>query len=160
MPFFDRLPTLFLLIAVALVATAHAEFSAIALTGTKVSDMGAKLASLLLIALAIERAVEIYLSNRFDPRDKEDGTRAEKRRAAMIASMALSVAVSVVGVRLLAQMVETPPTAALQAVSFDIVDIVLTSLLLSGGADGMHQIVAKVLRVRDTRPIAKPRRTQ
>ena len=158
MQLFDRLPTLFIMIVVALAATVHADFSAVALTGTKVSEVGAKLLSLLLIALAIERAVEIYLSNRFAPSD-EDQTQ-HKRRAAMMASMALSLAVSVVGVRLLAQMVQTAPANPVQAHMFDVVDIIVTSLLLSGGADGMHQIVTRALSVREVRPIAKARRTK
>lgn len=148
MALFDRLPTLLLLTAVALAATFHADFSAIALTGTKLSDLGAKLVSLTLIALAIERAVEVYLSNRFDP-DAEDKV-PHKRRVAMMASMVLSLAVSVVGVRLLAQMADMPPPNPVQRRSFDVVDIILTSLLLSGGADGLHQIVGKALRTRST----------
>ena len=146
MALFDRLPTLLLITAIALAAAFHADFSAIALTGTKLSDLGAKLVSLTLVALAIERAVEIYLSNRFDT--DADSPRPDKRRAAMMASIALSLAVSVVGVRLLAQMADTPPTDLMQRRSFDMVDIILTSLLLSGGADGLHQIVTKASRTR------------
>lgn len=229
MQIFDRYPTIFVIIVVAVGAAVWLQFSEISLTGLGAADIGTKFLSLTFMALVIERSVEIYIKNRFGEEEAEimrpariagrsvrlykdaldaaaaailptTGTEAEtsaavaakyehvssmqaeldkarktlltekaktevsmqglktrKKRAATIAALGLSLAVAVVGLRVLAQFVPAESfatvaeamkgTAQLQA--FHAIDIVITALLLSGGADGIHQLVNGFLSDRD-----------
>ncbi|MEM9584628.1 MAG: hypothetical protein AAGA08_16075 [Pseudomonadota bacterium] len=235
---FDRYPTIFLIIAAAILAAVYLEFSEISLTGLGAQDLATKFLSLAFMALVIERAVEIYIKNRFsdeeatlkrdlrlaatsvrvykdalaataatvvpsvsseaettaavaakydhvdDLRQKLETSRdtlldakrkaephlqalqASKKRAATIAALLLSLAVAIVGLRILAQFIPpetlaTGTTAAVarsvtdtvtsqfQVQAFHAIDIILTALLLSGGADGIHQLVKDFLSDRD-----------
>lgn len=223
----DRYPTLFLTIGVAVAAAVYLDFSEISLTGLKAQDLGTKFLSLAFMALVIERAVEIYIKNRFSEREaalkqstkiaatsvrlytdalaataaaivpvisgeaestaavsakyghvnalqkKLEGARdalleaksnaepmlqalqAKKKRAATIAALILSLAVAVVGLRVLAQFVPADTLGnvaqgSFQPQAFRAIDIFLTALLLSGGADGIHQLVKGFLTDRDT----------
>ncbi|MCY4337161.1 MAG: hypothetical protein OXC60_21135 [Litoreibacter sp.] len=228
MRFFDAYPTIFSIILIAVVATIFLGFSEISLTGLEATDLGTKFLTLIFMALVIERAVEIYLKNRFseeesrlkqasrvaasavktykealeataatvlpnigpdadvqaaieakydhvaqlkerleesrltllDAKSKAEpklrALAARKKRAATIAALALSLAVAIVGIRILTQFVPTGtlPIAetvkgAYQAQAFQAIDIILTALLLSGGADGIHQLVKDFLSDRD-----------
>jgi hypothetical protein len=79
--------------------------------------------------------------------------KSKKKRAATIAALFLSLAVAVVGLRVLAQLVpeqtvESVAAAvngALQMQAFSAIDILITALLLSGGADGIHQLIKDFL---------------
>ncbi len=225
---FDRYPTIFLIIAAAIAAAAYLDFSEISLTGLGAQDLATKFLSLAFMALVIERAVEIYIKNRFSDeeatlkqsariaatsvrtykdalqataaaivpaisteetaaavtakydhvaalQDKLETARtqllqakgeaepalqelhARKKRAATIAALLLSLAVAIVGLRVLAQFipagtlqtVEATVKGAYQAQAFHAIDIILTALLLSGGADGIHQLVKDFLKDRD-----------
>lgn len=83
--------------------------------------------------------------------------KTEKKRAATIASLVLSLAVAIVGLRILAQFVPADTfknvAAAVngtgQLQTFHTIDILITTLLLSGGADGIHQLVNGFLGDRD-----------
>ncbi|MEM6409196.1 MAG: hypothetical protein AAF700_12360 [Pseudomonadota bacterium] len=231
MRFFDAYPTIFLIIAISVIATIFLGFSEISLTGLDATDLGTKFLSLIFIALVIERAVEIYIKNRFsedeaalkqasrvaasavktykdaleataatilpnigpeadvqaaveakydhvaqlkerleesrlkllDAKSKAEpklrALAARKKRAATIAALAMSLAVAIVGIRILTQFVPVPDTGTLeladmvtgdyQLQAFQAIDIILTALLLSGGADGIHQLVKDFLADRD-----------
>lgn len=223
---FDRYPTIFVTIGAAIAAAVYLDFSEISLTGLGAQDLATKFLSLAFMALVIERAVEIYIKNRFsereanltqgariaatsvriykdalaatantilpvisaeadtaaavtakynhvsdlqakleiartallqEKRDKEpqrQALQAKKKRAATIAALILSLAVAVVGLRVLAQFVPTDALGAVaqgsyQPQAFRALDIFLTALLLSGGADGIHQLLKGFLNERD-----------
>jgi hypothetical protein len=77
-----------------------------------------------------------------------DDYRATTQRYAFGVSLVVSVLVSIAGVRALGQFVAlaVPPTvlAGAQKGFFESLDVALTALLLSGGADGIHSIVNAV----------------
>ena len=83
--------------------------------------------------------------------------KAKKKRAATIAALLLSLAVAVVGLRILAQFVPTETVenveaavnGAVQLQAFNAIDILVTALLLSGGAEGIHQLIKDFLSDRD-----------
>ncbi len=147
MPLIDRSVFLLIFTVLALALSVHHGFVPLPLGTLSASDISTRFLSLTLIALAIERAVEIYIANRFsnDPDDCPATLRHRKRRAAATASLVMSLAICVLGVRVLAQL--APPTGltALQQQGFHLVDIILTALLLSGGADGMHQLLNRAI---------------
>ena len=74
--------------------------------------------------------------------------RIKKIRAANSLALILSALVSVVGVRLLGQLVQLDSEQAAgvfggfwQSRAFHVTDILLTTLVLAGGADGIHKII-------------------
>ncbi|MEM7472064.1 MAG: hypothetical protein AAF340_11995 [Pseudomonadota bacterium] len=222
----DAYPTIFFIIAVAAIAAIFLGFSEISLSGLEAQELGTKFLSLIFMALVIERAVEIYVKNRFseeeaglkqasriaattvrtykdaltaaaaavlpaidteaetsaaldakynhvgalqkkletarsqllkaksDAEPKLQSLSARKKKAATIAALALSLGVSVVGLRILAQFVPDLPlntsvNGTYQLQAFQAIDIILTALLLSGGADGIHQLLKDFLSDRD-----------
>lgn len=154
MTVFDRFTTTFLIATLLTSGAVALQFTPVSLAGLTPTDIVTRFLGLVFIALVIERAVEIYIKNRFQGAPASPGLKAAKRRAAANASLLLSLAVAVSGLRVLAQFLPGGPdtalaNVALQAMVFDAVDIVLTCLLLSGGADGMHHLVKGFLSETD-----------
>ena len=82
--------------------------------------------------------------------DALDDYRGETQRYAFTVSLTLSIFVAIAGVRALGPFAETAKlkdpkiTSDGQHVFFLCVDVVLSSALLAGGADGIHSIVNAV----------------
>ena len=207
---------LVIVLGVAIVGAAVG-FVEVNLAELKVGEIGTLLATVVFAALVIERAVEVYINNAFNPRENylrrgntiaeqelaiaeeavnqelarqskpgaardsqvladlraaaraareqlrsarlealDDLTdhRAKKTAWAGAVSTILSLAVAAAGVRILGQflpvdangLVTGPLTddgAAAQFFAFRAADIVLTTFVLAGGADGIHQIIKR-----------------
>ncbi len=72
--------------------------------------------------------------------------RAETQRIAFVAALAIGIAVSLIGFRALDFFVQGGAQTSLashphQLVLFQAMDVVLTGAVISGGADGLHQMV-------------------
>jgi hypothetical protein len=121
-------------------------------------NMANVMAPLIAIALFIERAVEVVISswrnegaqhlkatadNATDPVSKVNAQRAlevyrdQTQMLSFITSVTISAVAAMAGVRAIAPLVQDAPTTGV----FYAFDIVVTALLLAGGADGLHQIV-------------------
>jgi len=118
------------------------------------------LTPLVLIALFIERALEVFISGWRGGGEKalgaavKDGSAAAidlvayksvSRRAAFTAAVLLGITISAIGVRALELFVDPAVFAALtsaQRTVFRVIDVVLTGAVLGGGADGMHKLVS------------------
>jgi hypothetical protein len=117
------------------------------------SNLGTTLAPLIAVAAFIERAVEVVISTWRDDGAAalQDGALdAFKRRTRSYAygvSLGLSLCATMVGVRGVSALLDP---AALGVIAqpqqhwFAVFDVVITALLLSGGSDGIHQIVTTV----------------
>ena len=122
-------------------------------------NIGRILAPLVVIALFIERAVDVLLTPvRGDKANKMEGEIAQltdpneiknkqkelknhkltSRRWAFFCAVVFGLIASVLGVRGLYGLLDSssPPSTA-----FNIFDILLTGIVLGGGADGIHKIV-------------------
>ncbi|MDB4950923.1 MAG: hypothetical protein JWM27_3572 [Gemmatimonadetes bacterium] len=137
------------------------------LSAAGMANVGQVLAPVVLLSLFIERATEVVISSWRDPEAQNlqhlvdaatgdgrvdaqralDFYRLETQRLAFAMSFTLSVLTALVGLRaiepLMAQgvvesLTKTHPS---QQLWFHRIDIVITALLMAGGADGMHQIV-------------------
>src|SRR5687768_11416278 len=123
------------------------------------------MAPLMLVALFIERAVEVVVSAWRDEGAKHlehsianaaAGSapyaqrnlamyKVQTMRIAMIVSFSLAFFAALVGVRAVAPLLDLSAAGTLsagQALWFFRFDVVLTALLIAGGAEGMHQIVS------------------
>jgi hypothetical protein len=116
---------------------------------------------LVAIAAFIERAVEIVIATWRGPRtlayeraleaagplEKDAVQRAldryklETQRCSLGIALTIAMAASLVGVRAVSPLL-APSPAELRW--FDVFDVALTSLLLAGGSDGIHQVVTTV----------------
>jgi hypothetical protein len=121
-----------------------------------VTDVVNVITPLFLVALFIERGLEVFLTSwragesqrRADSNDAA-GLREHKivtQRLAFLAGTAVGVIISALGVRALQPLVYADlfPGAdgvQLQERVFMAMDVLLTGLLLGGGADGLHKIV-------------------
>ena len=129
------------------------------------TDVAGMLAPLVLLALFVERAVEVVMAvwrapgaraleerlararRRGEPADVEalEGAlrtyRAASQRLAFLTGVTMSALLALAGVRALAEMLD-PAVAvpAPRAGLFALVDVALTALLLAGGADGIHKL--------------------
>ena len=142
-----------LTVAVALplaaLAAAMRGFAEIPLSDIDAGDLMARFWALVLIALIVERAVEIYMVLRFGPREEgvrlPTDSRPDRARVAQMASFALGLCVALVGLRVLGQFLPTdaalPPS---QLAAFRFVDVIVTTLVLAGGAEGMHRIARRL----------------
>jgi hypothetical protein len=124
-------------------------------------------APLFAIAAFIERAVEVVISTWRGPKALEltqavDAAKAaetesrkheeavqhyrmETQAYAFAVSLGLSMFASMAGVRAVAALVgPTQSTSPRQQLGFTILDVTLTSLLLAGGSDGIHQVVTTI----------------
>lgn len=135
-------------------------------------DVASVLAPLVLVAMFIERAVEVintasraegsaYLKASLkhaieragsDPEAAADvaairgsltAYRAQSQRMAFLTSLVLATVVSMAGVRALAPLLDlTAGPVGNQLRALTFLDVGLTALLLAGGADGIHKIVS------------------
>ena len=116
------------------------------------------------IALVIERSVEVFITPlrgekaehlaRARKLDHPEAKTAEiqyrglTRKIAFLTALALGMAVSTVGVRILSQLVQAEAlsdpskTRPIQLGFFTLLDILLTGALLAGGSDGMHKLAS------------------
>lgn len=190
------------------------DFVPISLERLENADLLTPLLTVIFVALVIERAVEVYANNRFDPErarirlpvsviepnlsfkerrleaelarpqpDKQEvaelrrrireaqdklmattekiepelaEVRRKKAAYAAILATVLSLGAAIVGVRVLGQFMPTDAAGAPQLPGADpfpmdallFVDIVLTTALLAGGADGIHQIIKRFADIR------------
>ena len=127
-------------------------------------DLLQRLTPLFVIALFVERAIEVFVSPwrsreeailravRKSPLGKlaeeEDRKlttyKAETKRIAFAAGVGIGVIVSAVGVRAFASFVDPDQIVGLagwQRPLFMTVDVIITGLVIGGGADGIHKIV-------------------
>ncbi|MEM6634374.1 MAG: hypothetical protein AAF667_00655 [Pseudomonadota bacterium] len=140
------------LLPLASVSSAGSGFAEISLGELDAGDLTTRFLALVMIALVIERAVEIYIKARFGPpelRPTGDGLSSAKRqraRAAHAAAGILSLAVAAVGIRVLAQFLPggSADLAPSQRLAFQTVDMVLTTLVLAGGAEGIHRMARRI----------------
>ena len=123
-------------------------------------------APLIAIALFIERAVEVLVSTWRDAgaqdlahaastAESADAAQLQRAQAiyktrtrvlAFILSFTLSAITAMAGVRALAPLVSNGPRDGV----FYALDVVMTALLLAGGADGLHQIVTTFTQFMDS----------
>jgi hypothetical protein len=119
------------------------------------------MAPLIAISAFLERAVEIVIATTRGPRSLElrraldaagpktkdaarwalDRYQLETQRFSFAVSLALSLAATLCGVRAVAPLLAPSPV---QLRWFDLFDAGLTSLLLAGGSDGIHQVVTTI----------------
>jgi hypothetical protein len=124
-------------------------------------NVGKTMGPLVAIAAFIERAVEIVIATTRGPSTLElqraldaaeasvksiaqkalDDHKLQTQRYSFCVSLVVSLAASSVGVRAVAPLLE-PAHGPLPW--FDIFDVGLTTLLLSGGSDGIHQAVTTI----------------
>jgi hypothetical protein len=132
-----------------------------------VADVGRIAAPLVLLALFLERALEVVvgawregdrqalelacLSPEIDGEERQGrrgalaAHRDTTRCIALLSSLTLGVLLSALGVRVLEQLVDADMLAALaewQQRSFAVLDVLVTGALLAGGADGLHKVVS------------------
>ncbi|MEM8632427.1 MAG: hypothetical protein AAGF74_14415 [Pseudomonadota bacterium] len=136
--------SVFALAAVPLAAgiTAGSGFVEISLDALDAGDLAARLLALVIIALVVERAVEIVVVVRYPVPSEDPDDRAAKARFARAVSLGLSFFVAAVGLRCLAQFLAAPVVgfSETQMLAFRAVDVALTTLVLAGGAEGVHKI--------------------
>jgi hypothetical protein len=119
----------------------------------QMANVAQTLAPLFAVAAFIERAVEIVISTWRDAgADLRGGPnlveyKRQTKSYAYMLSFGLSLFASAVGVRGLSSLVDPSKLGALsprQHLWFTGFDVVLTALLLSGGSDGIHQVVTMI----------------
>lgn len=127
-------------------------------------DLLQRVIPLFVIALFVERAIEVFVSpwrsreemliraarrtplgKLAEEEDRKLTTyKADTMRIAFAAGVGMGMTVSAVGVRALALFIQPDQIAALagsQRPLFTTVDVVITGLLIGGGADGIHKVV-------------------
>lgn len=117
-----------------------------------VSQVGSMLATLGVIALFLERSLEVFISIwrekgkaellESSEKTKED-YRANTQRIAMLVSFSASCLISAVGVRTLQPLVGSDTLSGMgerQTDWFHFVDVFLTAGLLAGGSEGIHKL--------------------
>jgi hypothetical protein len=159
---------------VAIVVTVQAGYTALALSSLSSAQIINRLVALLIASAFIERAVEVILTpwrakgsevlkltrNSAAAAERPDCERdlaeykLDSQRLAFWLSTALGTVVGACGFRALEWLVEAPPTKTLghlptQAQLLAVVDVVLTGLVLAGGADGVHKIIALFTAILD-----------
>lgn len=105
------------------------------------------------LALLVERACEVAMdlltaTGVLAPKDPSDATSVPHNRRAVSMGVCLvfSVAISLAGLRMVEMiLVVATGTDPNTPAYFSAMDVVLTALILSGGADGVHQILRGVL---------------
>ncbi len=117
------------------------------------------IAPLVLVALFIERALEVFITSWRAPESKtlelaaaadptkqlqHSGYKSRTQRIAFIAGTTIGVLVSALGIRALGLFVDPVVFDALpsaQQTLFRIADVLLTGAILGGGADALHKLV-------------------
>jgi hypothetical protein len=157
------------LLVIAFIAWQTAGSMGIAFSTVGFSNIGQVLAPAVLISLFIERATEVVITSWRSPQVQRlqhemdvatedarlyaqrvlDFYRLETQRIAFVLSFALAVIAALVGVRVLQPLLDPAAVSATrgardqQAQLFWLrnLDILLTGLLMAGGADGIHRII-------------------
>lgn len=149
------------LLVVWYVATQTTQAAALQFSEQGLRNIGLVMAPLVAIALFIERAVEVLITAWRDPgavRLKHDMALAPADRAAgikheldhyrmgtqrlsFLAAFTLSLVAAMVGINAVTPLLGGLPADASQAAVLRGFDVIVTALLLTGGADGLHQIV-------------------
>jgi hypothetical protein len=126
-------------------------------TPSALQNIANVLTPLVAISLFIERAVEVVISawrnqgatdlqnaaSSADPAVAAGASqalnlyRARTQKLSFLVSLTLSAVAAMVGVRAVAPLVQNAPNSGV----FEMLDVVVTALLLAGGADGIHQII-------------------
>lgn len=140
---------------------AGANVAPLAFSRDGIQNLGTVLAPLIAIALFIERCTEVVISTW-----RDDGAMVRQhavahatgesvkfaqlelrrykhltQRYSFLVSLTLSLVAGLVGVRGVASLMDAVPGDAAQRDALAMFDILVTGLLLAGGADGIHQIV-------------------
>ncbi len=139
--------------------TASRGGTALAFRSQALLAVGQTMAPLVAISAFIERAVEVVISPWRDAgASRLQGAaladyRLQTQSYAYAVSLGFSLLASMVGVRGVAALVEPSSLAALSArqqLAFSVFDVIITSLLLSGGSDGVHQVVTTITTFLDS----------
>jgi len=166
-----------LVLLVAIVTMIRFDVKSVNFWEFKSDDVTRLFTQLILVALVIERALEVVLTPWRAPAAEKMATsvshltqmakegqaegqqlqesrlkltdfKTETQQIAFRASFVLGVIVSLAGIRVLAPLVEPRAFHDLpyaQQVTFNTLDVFLTGALLSGGADGLHQVLSLFL---------------
>jgi len=148
------------LIVPAIIVQQSAHPAPLAFSTDGLTNVGQTMAPLFAISAIIERAVEVVITAWRDggALDVEHAPREKARyklrtqQLSFIVSLVLSLGASLVGVRALsALLAKLPDTVSLaQRNSVAVFDILITALLLAGGADGIHKVVSTITNFLDT----------
>jgi hypothetical protein len=131
-----------------------------------IQNVGRTLAPLVAMAAFIERAVEIAIATSRGPgtlelkralaaaedaekdaaRRRLDEYKLYTQRYSFAISLGLSLFASMVGVRAVTPLLTAQPTNRY----YNLFDVLITSLLLAGGCDGIHQVVTTITTMLDT----------
>lgn len=150
-----------LLAAVALyvVFTASRAGAALTFPSNALLNVGQTIAPLVAVAAFIERAVEVVISSWRDAGAASlqgaelTSYKLQTQSYAYAISLGLSMFASLVGVRGVAALVDASSLAAMSArqqLNFTLFDVIITSLLLSGGSNGIHQVVTTITTFLDS----------
>lgn len=125
-------------------------------TGAQVVDL---LLPLFLIALFIERAVEVFVTAWRAPREsvlkaevkagnlppRQLGSyKTQTKQVAFLVALVFGITTAAMGFRIIAQLIDPAALAAgtgIQRGVFVLIDTLLTAGLLAGGAEGLHRII-------------------
>lgn len=108
-----------------------------------VGELAQLIAPLFLVALFVERIIEVFLGTLRQPGDGHDD-KARTRRIAFAAGTTIGVVVAALGVRVLELLVDPTVFAELPELQrrlFHVADVLFTGAILGGGADGVHKLV-------------------
>lgn len=140
---------------------------ALAFSPEGIQNVGRTLAPLVAMAAFIERAVEIAIATSRGPGTLElkralaaaedaaqkdtlrrslDEYKLYTQRYSFAISLGLSLFASMVGVRAVSPLLTAQPTSRY----YNLFDVLITSLLLAGGCDGIHQVVTTITTMLDT----------
>jgi hypothetical protein len=149
-------------------AIAGAKFSTpYSLESITIDSIVERLAPVVMIALFVERAQEVFISAWRDiekwnlertvakakakaaPVAEEieaaeqqlDKHQCETRRIAFAAGVIMGTVISALGVRVVQPLIQLPSNGQ-QLVLFNLVDVLLTAGLIGGGSDGIHKVVS------------------
>lgn len=150
-------------VAVAWIAGQVPGSAAVLFRADGIQNIANVLAPLVLIALFLERAVEVVISswrdheadrlehvlkNATDPTSvahaqlRLNRYKLDTQRLSFLVSLTLALVAALVGVRAIAPLLDsTAALGAAQALWLMRFDVLITGLLLAGGAEGIHQIV-------------------
>jgi hypothetical protein len=157
------------LIVIAFIASQTAESVGLGFSAVGFSNIGQVLAPAVLMSLFIERATEVVITSWRSPQVQQlqhdidvaadsgrihaqralDFYRLETQRIAFVLSFSLAVISALVGVRVVEPLLDPAAMNAIRGVTsrhaqwiwLRNLDILLTGLLMAGGADGIHRIV-------------------
>jgi hypothetical protein len=129
-----------------------------------IGDVTQRIAPLFLIALFVERALEVFVTAWRAPEERirrvaratalgqatpeEEATlvryKSDTQRIAFVTGIALGIVVSSIGIRALALFMNPEQLAMLsgwQRPALTVVDVLITGAVIGGGADGIHKLI-------------------